>query len=254
MIPNVVAVKINKSLDLACKVSLGKKKNVKETLVRKSVKDMTIKYWSYRNLKNCVDNCNIVIGVVNGVIYSAFKVEDYRICERLGTNNTYRERVEFICQDSVDELIGIDLGSNAIGGWVVKTYNLDDLNTLKVDQGKKVQERRKEIFNLYQSMKIEYNLKESYQYDNHYYGDDRDSYIRTEKVKRETHLRSNYICEWCNKKSQKLECHHIELLARGGADCLSNTVSVCNSCHKSFHKNKYYDRDVKPKLMLLRKV
>ena len=56
---------------------------------------MTIKYWSYRNLKNCVDNCNIVIGVVNGVIYSAFKVEDYRICERLGTNNTYRERVEF---------------------------------------------------------------------------------------------------------------------------------------------------------------
>lgn len=247
MVKNVIAVKINKTLSLACKED-----NNDNNLVRKSVKDMTIKYWSYRNLKNSVDNCEVIVGVVKGIIYSAYKVIDYRICERLGSNNKYQERVEFICDDSFDELVGVDLGEQAIGGWVTKTYLLEELKELKLNQGAKVEERREEIFNYYKSLGIEYNLDESYQYDNYYYGDARSSYTRTEKVKRETHKRANFTCEWCGETSHKLECHHIELLARGGEDCTSNTVSVCYKCHKSFHKNKNYDKDIKPKLFSIR--
>jgi hypothetical protein len=32
-----------------------------------------------------------------------------------------------------------------------------------------------------------------------------------------------------------LEAHHIEWLARGGADTLANTVALCPNCHRKMH-------------------
>jgi hypothetical protein len=252
IIEMIIAVKINKSLDYAIRAKSNKRKKLNSAIARKSIKDMTVKYWPYQTMKNKVDDIDIVVGVVNGVIYSAFKIEDYMLCERLGKGKKYTERVEFICNESEDKLIGIDLEEVSIGGWTIKFYDLEDLIGLKNKQGNSVEIRREEIMDYYTRIDMPYNPKDTYDYPCYYYGDDGTRYRKSKAVKKQTHERSKHICEECrNHKSEVV--HHIELLSRGGEDCTSNTMSLCNGCHKSMHKNKNYNREIKPRLLEYRK-
>jgi 5-methylcytosine-specific restriction protein A len=55
--------------------------------------------------------------------------------------------------------------------------------------------------------------------------------------------RANGVCDLCDQQAPfndktgqpYLETHHIEWLARGGADTIENTVALCPNCHKRMH-------------------
>jgi 5-methylcytosine-specific restriction enzyme A len=55
--------------------------------------------------------------------------------------------------------------------------------------------------------------------------------------------RANGVCNLCNQQAPfkhktgqpYLETHHIEWLARGGANTIENTVALCPNCHKRMH-------------------
>ena len=61
--------------------------------------------------------------------------------------------------------------------------------------------------------------------------------------------RANGVCDLCNlpapfkaKDGQPyLECHHIEWLAKGGADNIDNTAALCPNCHRKMHSLNLID-------------
>ena len=121
----VLVVNIKKSFSTAEKAKL---RGEDCDISRKSIKDMTIKYWSYTPLKNKVDDIVIVAGLKEGRICSAFKVNGYQIVGRIGKEETYQERVEFLYEDSFDDIVGLDLKNYenlSRGGWVTKTFDFD---------------------------------------------------------------------------------------------------------------------------------
>ncbi|QZP07697.1 HNH endonuclease [Caenibius sp. WL] len=68
-------------------------------------------------------------------------------------------------------------------------------------------------------------------------------YQRSVWVAEHAKRRANGLCELCRTPapfSDKgglpyLETHHIQWLARGGADTIENTVALCPNCHKKMH-------------------
>ena len=52
--------------------------------------------------------------------------------------------------------------------------------------------------------------------------------------------RDNHICQACNGKSKDkiLNVHHITPRADGGTDKPDNLITLCESCHKAYHKGK----------------
>lgn len=54
---------------------------------------------------------------------------------------------------------------------------------------------------------------------------------------------ANGICDLCSQKAPfrdgygepYLECHHVDWLARGGADAVENAVALCPNCHRKMH-------------------
>lgn len=69
------------------------------------------------------------------------------------------------------------------------------------------------------------------------------TYERNPYVAEYAKRRANGICELCeqpapfkNKEGEPfLETHHIDWLARGGADTIENTVALCPNCHRKMH-------------------
>lgn len=251
--PLVLVVKINKTFSQTEKAKL---KGKDCDICRKSIKDMTIKYWSYTTLKNKVDDIVIVAGLKEGRICSAYKVNGYQIVSRLGKDKIYRNRVEFLYEDSFDDIVGLDLKNYenlSRGGWTVKTFNLDELISNTKEQGEdSVKANREELFNYYEKIGIPYNPKESYDYSQCYYGDKGSNFKRSESVRKKTLERSNFTCEYCGKNDCDLYCHHIDLVSQGGEDSEENTMSVCLPCHQDMHANPRYNEDIKPKLKQLR--
>jgi len=51
--------------------------------------------------------------------------------------------------------------------------------------------------------------------------------------------RDNFVCRntSCNSDSE-LTLHHIKWQKNGGKNTIENTVTVCDSCHKAFHRAK----------------
>ena len=248
----VVVVHMNKSFEQA-KKSISK--SITSDLNRKSIKDMTVKYWQYSVLKNKLSECSIVAGLKKGKICSAYKIDGFLNVDRLNGKGTLSERIEFLCSESFDKLVGLDLSEEENlykGGWCIKTYEFDDLQNFINKQHYKIENNRQEILDEYKNLGIEYNPDTTYNYPQYYYGDKGSSYKRSDTVRRKTHERSNYICEYCHKNNVSLYCHHIDLLSEGGKDVLENTVSVCYSCHKSFHSSDDYETSFKPDLKKLR--
>ena len=67
-------------------------------------------------------------------------------------------------------------------------------------------------------------------------------YDRNEAVAEFVKRASNGICALCGnvapfgtKAGPYLECHHIIHLAKGGPDCIENTVALCPNCHRKMH-------------------
>lgn len=252
--PHVLVVHINKTFSETEKAML-KGNEVEE--FRRSLKDMTIKYWDYTRLKNVVNDIVIVAGLRQGRIYSAYKVKGYNIVERLGKNGEYRPRVEFFYDGaSYDDIVGLDLKNYVPldkGGWSIQEFDLDVIKSYVADQGEaSIKENREELFNYYKEIGIPYNPDETHDYGQHYYGDEGSSYRRSEVVRKQTHERSNYTCECCGKTGCDLYCHHIELLSEGGEDVVENTMTVCYDCHKEMHLRNDYNKCVKPKLQEMR--
>ena len=52
--------------------------------------------------------------------------------------------------------------------------------------------------------------------------------------------RDNHICQACNGKSKDkiLNVHHVTPRADGGTDRPDNLITLCESCHKAYHKGK----------------
>ena len=68
-------------------------------------------------------------------------------------------------------------------------------------------------------------------------------YERDPYVSMLTKRRANGVCELCNhnapfkdsKGQPYLETHHIQWLANGGEDSITNTVALCPNCHRKMH-------------------
>lgn len=248
----VLVTNINKSFT---KTEEAKLKGENCDISRKSVKDMTIKYWSFNDIKNKIDDIVIIAGLRKGRIYSAYVVKGYDIVYRLGKGGKYRPRAEFFYEEAYDDIVGLDLKNYVSldkGGWTIKTFDLETLKSYVDDQGDSVEMNRKELFDYYEQIGIPYNPEESYDYGQHYYGDEGSGYRRSDSVRKQTHERSGYICECCGKTGCDLYCHHIELLSEGGEDVIENTMTVCYDCHKEMHLRDDYNEYVKPKLQEMR--
>lgn len=243
---------INQTFDEAKKLSL---KNKESSEVRKSIKDMTIKYWPYKPLKNIAKKSVIIAGLRDGKICSAFKIDGYNIVDRLNKNNTYSERLEFFATESYDEIVGIDLSIEinlSIGGPTFRKFSLKDIESMALKQGQLVEENRKNIFSYYEELGIPYNPPGTNNYCQHYYGGKGSTYRRSDSVRRNTHKRSNYTCEYCNKQTLDLYCHHIDLLSESGEDIIENTMSACGTCHNYMHSIEDYNTRLKPLLKKIR--
>lgn len=65
-------------------------------------------------------------------------------------------------------------------------------------------------------------------------------------VKQAVLSRDNYTCQSCDKKSGKLEVHHIVFKSKGGSNRMDNLVVLCEDCHKKIHSGEIkYTRRVK---------
>ncbi|MDF2544730.1 MAG: hypothetical protein K0S47_4448 [Herbinix sp.] len=212
--------------------------------VRKSIKDMTVKYWQYRQIKNKLDDIDIVVGLYQGVIYSAFRVEKYKIVNRNGM------RVEFVCNESVDHLIGISLGTDASkGGWTIKTYPSEVIQEISKDSSNRrsaVNMRKSKILDEFKELKIPYETDIDYDYDFRNYGKNKIQTRINPDVRKKTFSRSNGKCEICGKSADR--CHHILRQERGGAiNDLNNTMGLCEWCHGICHQdNNRYDTIIYP--------
>jgi predicted HNH restriction endonuclease len=68
-------------------------------------------------------------------------------------------------------------------------------------------------------------------------------YERDSNVKTWVLFTANGICECCGNAapftsvdgSPFLEVHHVRWLAKGGSDCVENTVALCPNCHREIH-------------------
>lgn len=45
--------------------------------------------------------------------------------------------------------------------------------------------------------------------------------------------RDDYTCRYCGERGGRLECDHVQPVARGGSHLLSNLVTACFSCNRS---------------------
>ena len=67
-------------------------------------------------------------------------------------------------------------------------------------------------------------------------------YSRNEAISELVKRLANGICDLCQapapfvtRDGPYLECHHVQHLAKGGADSLDNTVALCPNCHRRMH-------------------
>lgn len=53
--------------------------------------------------------------------------------------------------------------------------------------------------------------------------------------------RDNYTCKHCKgkRKDSRLEVHHIIFRSKGGSDKADNLITLCHTCHKALHENKF---------------
>jgi 5-methylcytosine-specific restriction endonuclease McrA len=66
----------------------------------------------------------------------------------------------------------------------------------------------------------------------------RDSTRLDENLRIACLLRDGYTCKHCGKRNGRLEAHHIVYRDHGGKDTLTNLLTLCEACHKNFHKGK----------------
>lgn len=262
----IIAVKINKTYNQA-------KNNSNNEGIRKSIKDMVLKYWKLNKAVVIAMQKNekiYILGVVGCVVYAAFEVEQWRVVRRLNKRSTinategninshdiYSDRIEFFSTIAKEEFVGLYLGDNALGGWGVKIYDENEITCMSLNQDDQVRLKYKpEIYkerNMLSEKGIDYNPLNTYSYENYYYGNLVFNF-RDRKVIWETHERSNYTCERCKEHFPKqIECHHIELISRGGNDSIDNTISLCERCHTEIHKNNMlYENKIKEELKKIR--
>src|SRR6185437_2539285 len=67
-------------------------------------------------------------------------------------------------------------------------------------------------------------------------------YVRSEAVSALVKRLANGHCDLCGDPAPfhtddgpYLECHHVEQLAKGGADTITNAVALCPNCHRRMH-------------------
>ena len=60
------------------------------------------------------------------------------------------------------------------------------------------------------------------------------------RVKYEVFNRDNFTCvnQNCHKNKSPITLHHIKFQKNGGMDKARNCVTLCNACHKGFHRAK----------------
>jgi hypothetical protein len=266
---NVFAVRITRSLEESIKSKSKKIKKLDENYARESVKDCTVKYWEQKFLKNKLKDIEIVIGIYKNRIHSAFKVDDNKEIERDIL------RIEFVCTESVDWLIGIYLVDAEDGGWGNKFYTIDYLKELAKEQENSIAAEKEKIMAFYYSKNIIYNPEHTCDYAIHHQEAKNKKPRNKDSVRHETNKRANYKCELCANMAEiggdiadfwdyfkselsghgnKVVCHHIKRRLIGGDDEIYNTMCLCKKCHSKIHKDiDYYDKVIMPVLQLFRK-
>lgn len=60
-------------------------------------------------------------------------------------------------------------------------------------------------------------------------------------VKCEVFTRDNFECQNlnCETKGSPLTMHHVRFQKNGGEDKSRNCITICNSCHKRYHKGNF---------------
>ena len=58
---------------------------------------------------------------------------------------------------------------------------------------------------------------------------------RWERLRRECLKRDGYICQGCASKAGIKDVHHIIPCDKGGANTLSNLITLCRNCHAQIH-------------------
>ena len=60
------------------------------------------------------------------------------------------------------------------------------------------------------------------------------------ELSEQVRARAGYKCQKCGKSflhnKIALHAHHIVPLSKGGRNCLSNLIAVCEECHSKIHK------------------
>lgn len=54
-----------------------------------------------------------------------------------------------------------------------------------------------------------------------------------DSLRRHVFGRDNYICTYCAREGQRLECDHITSVADGGSDDTDNLTTACRPCNRS---------------------
>ncbi len=68
----------------------------------------------------------------------------------------------------------------------------------------------------------------------------------SKELKEQVRKEQGGICDWCGKKTKKLQIHHIIPQRMKGKDTRDNAVGLCGDCHRywdelSFH-GKFYGK------------
>lgn len=50
--------------------------------------------------------------------------------------------------------------------------------------------------------------------------------------------RDGYVCMICGKYCSKAQGHHVISVSEGGPACNNNIVTLCDECHKDYHRGK----------------
>lgn len=53
------------------------------------------------------------------------------------------------------------------------------------------------------------------------------------RIRQAVFVRDRHICQYCGRKSERLECDHIVPISKGGSNTMDNLITACFDCNRS---------------------
>ena len=227
------------------------KKGIASDDYRKTLRDMTVQYWTVSRI---APQIGIICGVKGNVIYSAFEVNkshSFDVKYRVKSN-----KVAFNCDKVREDLIGIRL-PNAIafnGGYMLRSIDIEQFYELISSQYEsgEVFDNRNKVFNELETDGIpldnEYGKRMDYpkviDFDRREFGNERDQNVRRKALERagfKCELIDCDKCDFCESLSpeqrSRIDVHHIDELHDDpiNNDNIENLIALCNCFHRRYH-------------------